>query len=84
MSADRDRRGEVGCLCIRTKTVAVIGYASSPGALVSMRLKSVVLLHSALAAAAWKVLASGVTNCPARFRISAVLSLSWVACTYST
>lgn len=48
-------------------TVALIGHASWPGALVMIRLKSLVLAQSALAAAAAKVSALGVTKVPAAF-----------------
>ena len=48
-------------LCTSMKLVAVIGQAFSPGALVTMRKKSLVDFQSALAAASAKVSSLGLT-----------------------
>jgi len=45
-----------------TQVVAVIGHACAPGALVMITLKSLALAQSAVAAAAAKLSALGVTN----------------------
>ena len=67
----RDARPDAIVFWICSNTTTPSGYAVSPGASMFSKSKSLVLPHSALAAAALKRSGLGTTNCPARFLTAA-------------